>query len=264
MDLQRPWEPPRPLVSSRAETIAMNGDGTRVVTGTQTKLTIWDAHTGEALKSAPLPGGKVPFPLAFSADSTAVVLRYGDDPLKKFEWASGKWSDDARFQNVHGISGDARLIARAAGRPLDPDRGRGHASPAHIAPVRIRALPCRIWWPQQADDLRQPAGRRRSRLGPRVEKRLGQVSDFDRISSASLSPDGRLAATSSYGSSVRFQLWRKDDLIRHACETIARPLTREEWKQYLPEDTYAGDRTCANFDRKATNDRSFVGATRRD
>ncbi len=247
MDLERPWEPPRPLVSSGAETIAMNGDGTRVVTGTQTKLTIWDAHTGEMLKSAPLPGGKVPFPLAFSADSTAVVLRYGDDPLKKFEWASGKWSDDARFQNVHGISGDAHLMAV---RPddhsiqiVDADTHRLLTSlPFEFAPFRVefgghnklmisveqRAGVAHVW------DLES-------------KKELGQVSDFDRISSASLSPDGRLAATSSYGSSVRFQLWRKDDLIRHACEIIARPLTREEWKQYLPEDTYAGDRTCAKF-----------------
>lgn len=48
VDLQRPWEAPRPLVSSSGETIAMNGDATRVATGTQTSNDLGRAHRRKA------------------------------------------------------------------------------------------------------------------------------------------------------------------------------------------------------------------------
>jgi hypothetical protein len=45
----------------------------------------------------------------------------------------------------------------------------------------------------------------------------------------------------------RLQLWRREELVRHACELINRPLTIEEWAEYLPEDAYAGNRACPQF-----------------
>jgi WD40 repeat protein len=248
LDLQRPWEPPRSLESSDADKIALDVNGDRVVTGTQTNLTVWNSRTGGKLASAPLPGGMVPAPLAFSPDSRRVLLTYGHEWLKTFEWMSGKWSEDTRFDHVHAISEDARLLAV---RPDDHSIRIVEAATQR----QVTSLPFAF-----APFVMAFGGG--SKLLITVEqgegvahicdldsrKELAQLSDFDRIQSAAISPDGRLAATGGYGDVVRFQLWRKnDDLIRYACDLITRPLTDEEWKQYLPEDRYAGYETCPEF-----------------
>jgi WD40 repeat protein len=247
IDLQRPWERPHPLGSSDADTIAMDADAARVVTGTQTALTILDARTGGKLASASLPGGKVPAPLAFSADSTRVLLSLGNDRLKSFDWATGKWSEDARFEHVHAISGNARLLA------VRPDDQSIHIVEAdtqqQVTSLSFAFAPFKVGFGGNNKlliSIEQHEGIAHV-WDLESRKELAQVSDFDSIRSAAISPDGRLVATVGYDNSARFQLWRKDELIRYACEIIVRPLTREEWKEYLPEDTYAGDRTLGQF-----------------
>ena len=240
VDLEQPWVRPRPIGSSHADAIAIDRDAAKVVTGSQTKLTVWDARSGSQLGAASLPGGQVPAPLAFSADSNRLLLSYTHDRLKSFEWATGRWSEDPRFEKVHAISGDTRLLALRPNdhsvRIVEADTQQQVAAlPFEFAPYTMgfgghNKLLISVEQGQGVAQLWDTDSR----------KELARVSDFDRVRSAAISPDGRLIATTGAGQSVRFQLWRKDELIRHACELMTRPLTPEEWKQYLPEDAYTG------------------------
>jgi WD40 repeat protein len=246
MDLSRPWEAPRSIATD-ADMIAMDRTGDRVVTGTQIELAVWDAHTGKKLGSADLPGGKVPAPLGFSADSTRVLFSLTEERLKAFEWVTGTWSGEGSVDNVYAINGDARLVAV---RPddhsikileMDTQREIGSLS-FNFAPFEVGfgGNDKLLITVAQAEGLAQVWDLKSS-------KELAQVSGFGRISSAAISPNGRLVATVDDDKSVRFELWRTDDLIRYACELITRPLTHDEWGQYLPEDKYKGLETCPQF-----------------
>jgi len=59
------------------------------------------------------------------------------------------------------------------------------------------------------------------------------------------SPDGKLLATASADNTARLSFWRPEDMIAVACSRLNRNLTREEWKQYLGDESY--HKTCANL-----------------
>jgi WD40 repeat protein len=247
VDMDQPWEAPRSIAPNGADNVAMDPSGDRIVTGTQLELAVWDAHSGKELGTASLPGGKVPAPLAFSADSKHILVSTTEERLKTFEWATGTWSGESGADNVYAINGDTHLIAV---RPdehsikileMDTQRLVGSLS-FNFAPFEVGfgGNDKLLLTVDQREGLAQI-------WDIKSQKELAQVSGFDRISSAAISPDGRLVATVDYDHAVRFQLWRTDSLIKYACEIITRPFTHEEWSQYLPEDSYRGFETCPQF-----------------
>jgi WD40 repeat protein len=247
VDLQRPDAPLHAIGSSHADIIASDRDASKVVTGSQTDLMIWDTRTGGQLGAVSLPGGQVPAPLAFSGDSNQVLFSYTHDRIKSLNWTTGNSTEDSRFEKVHAISGDTRLLALRPDdqliRVVETDTKREVASlPFEFAPYTLgfggdNKMLISI---DQGEGLAQLWD-----IGSKKE--VARFSDLDRIKGAAISPDGRFAATLGYDSSVRLQLWRKEELVKHACELISGPLTHEEWKQYLPEDSYAGNRACPQF-----------------
>lgn len=60
-----------------------------------------------------------------------------------------------------------------------------------------------------------------------------------------VSSDGNTVMTATGDGTVWFSLWKPDDLIEATCRRLTRNLTREEWKQYLPNEPYR--KTCANL-----------------
>jgi WD40 repeat protein len=247
MDMSRPWEAPRPIAPDGADMIAMDRGGDRVATGTQVELAVWDAHTGKKLGSASLPGGKVPAPLGFSADATRVLVSLTFERLKAFDWAASTWSSEGGVDNVYAINGDARLIAV---RPDDHSIKILEINTQHeIGSLAFDFAPFELGFGGN-DKLVLTVDQREGLAHVwdlKSRKELAQVSSFDRISSATISPDGHLVATVDEDRAVRFQLWRTDDLIHYSCEILTRPLTTDEWTQYLPEDKYRGLETCPQF-----------------
>ncbi len=55
----------------------------------------------------------------------------------------------------------------------------------------------------------------------------------------------RRVALASKDTTARVWRWRDQDLIDLACSRLTRNLTKEEWKQYLPDEPYR--KTCPNL-----------------
>jgi WD40 repeat protein len=71
-----------------------------------------------------------------------------------------------------------------------------------------------------------------------------RIAHDDFTSDVAFSPDGLYLATIG-GSAGRLWLWRPQDLIDEACSRLTRNLTQDEWKHYLPTETY--HKTCPNL-----------------
>ena len=66
-----------------------------------------------------------------------------------------------------------------------------------------------------------------------------------RITALAISPDGHWLATGDLVGTVRLWTLGPEELMDVACRTAGRNLTRVEWEQYLPEQTYR--KTCEQF-----------------
>ncbi len=199
VDIAHPWEAPRSIAPNGAYFIAMDRSGDRVVTGTQLELAVWDAHSGKELGATSFPGGKVSAPLAFSADSTRILVSVAEERLKTFDWATGTWSSEYGADNVNAINGDTRLVAV---RPddhsinileMDTQRQVGSLS-FNFAPFEVGfgGNDKLLLTVNQREDLAQI-------WDIKSKKELAQVSGFDGIKSAAISPDG-LARRNNGGS----------------------------------------------------------------
>jgi WD40 repeat protein len=70
----------------------------------------------------------------------------------------------------------------------------------------------------------------------------------DWADAVAFSPDGRLFAAGSRDHSVRIEPWRIPDLIEQACARLGMSLTPDEWREYLPNETYRP--TCPETSRR--------------
>ena len=72
-----------------------------------------------------------------------------------------------------------------------------------------------------------------------------RLTHESKVTAMALSPDDRWLATGSEDSTARVRLWRPADLIASLCARLPRNLTREEWRRYLPGESYRA--TCAGL-----------------
>ena len=75
-------------------------------------------------------------------------------------------------------------------------------------------------------------------------KPLARLEHQDTVYAVAFSPDGSKLLVAS-GNSAQFYLYRADDLIRYACQTLPFNLTPAQWSNYLPDEPYR--KTCPNL-----------------
>jgi WD40 repeat protein/energy-coupling factor transporter ATP-binding protein EcfA2 len=66
-----------------------------------------------------------------------------------------------------------------------------------------------------------------------------------KITSVGLTHSGKFVVSTSEDGTARIWLWRRQDLIREACNRIGRNFTRSEWRQYVGDEPYRA--TCENL-----------------
>ena len=133
-----------------------------------------------------------------------MILSYTQDRIKSFDWATGSWTEDARFEKVHAISGDTRLLAL---RPDDHSiRIVEMETKREVASLPFEFAPFNLGFGGDNKLLISiDQGEGTAQLWDiESKKELARFSDLDRIQSAAISPDGRFAATVSYDSPCGF------------------------------------------------------------
>jgi WD40 repeat protein len=75
--------------------------------------------------------------------------------------------------------------------------------------------------------------------------RVAQLPDAGYLRAAAFSPDGRYLLAGYDERSAALWLWRSDDLRDQACARLTHNLSHDEWKRWLPKQTY--HQTCANL-----------------
>jgi WD40 repeat protein len=76
-------------------------------------------------------------------------------------------------------------------------------------------------------------------------REVARLSHDDRVTDIKFSPDGQYLAAAGIDGMARVWRLRASDLINAACARLTRNLTREEWGEYLGEETYS--KTCENL-----------------
>ncbi len=76
-------------------------------------------------------------------------------------------------------------------------------------------------------------------------REVARMAHDDIVTAVAFSPDGQRLATASVDNTARVWLIWPEDLIAEACGRLTRNLTRDEWRRYLPDESYHP--TCPNL-----------------
>ncbi len=186
-------------IAGGAEELAFTGDGRVLVASSATTVVAWDARSGEQRLRVPAADRAHAF--ALSPDSRVVAAGSADGQIQLWDLRTGKPRGPAIK-----VAGSAiyQLAISPDGRLLAVGALNGTAA---------------VW------DLRT-----RTRLGQSftVEKGLAPNVTFK--------PDGRLIV-GEHVSAIEWPLDRPT-LQRFACRIAGRDITREEWKDVLPNQPY--------------------------
>ncbi|MFF4413458.1 hypothetical protein ACFYY8_13070 [Streptosporangium sp. NPDC001559] len=188
--------------------VTFSPDGTRLATaGYDRMVRLWDPTTGKQV-GAPLTGhiGRV-YSVAFSPDGTRLATAGADQTVRLWDPATGE-------QIGAPLTGHTSAVGSVA---FSPD-GTRLASTGMDETVRL-------WDTFTGEQIGAPL-----------------IGHSGPISSVAFGPDGtRLAST---GADQTVRLWNVGlpydlhGLLRAACDIAVQPLTREEWRRYIPGEPY--------------------------
>jgi len=246
------------------DAVAFSPDGRWVVSGSRDKTArVWEAATGAEVARMTHEGFNITVKsVAFSPDGRWVVSS-GDNTARVWEAATG--AEVARM--THGsfvpavaFSPDGRWVVSGSWdntvRVWEAATGVEVARMTHEGYVDAVAFSLDGRWVVSGSDD-NTARVWEAATGAEVA-RMTHEGDVDAVV---FSPDGRWVVSGSDDNTARVWWWQPEDLIDLACSRLTRNLTREEWRQYLGDESYRA--TCPNLpipDEDASDSQSPVFA----